>query len=394
MNVEDLIIAIAFSNSIKTNQWDSNLVYSFADQISRGLGFTEKQGTVALRIIKTYSIQLTVALNQDIQGFLKNPTYRLPFRQINNNKKITIQENSTFGKVIKVEFPYNETYVNTIRKNRDKLEYAQWSPDEKAWIFALTENSIQVLSELFSNEQFEVDETFQNYAEQATVIRDHMEEFIPMLSIDQGIPVFKNISKNVPKLVATEPLPALFEARQRGITTWSNEIFDQFENLGVDPIVKSFLDSDPGVQFHINSEKEPISCLSTFITHLSPTLFIIPGGNELAKLTTAHTFLKSIGIENINMSVMFRLDSKIDQKFNNFVKENGLNSPIGENTKIVFISSKMPKPVLKSNIKFHAVINMGFESVHYSIRDFMQNHENLIAYSEKSSQRESNFVIV
>jgi hypothetical protein len=394
MNVEDLIIAIALTNSVKPNQWDEKLVYSFTDQISRGLGFTEKQGNVALRIVKTYSNQLTIALGKDIQTFLKNPTYRLPFRQINNTKKISIHEHSQFGKIIKVEFPYNETYVNIIRKNREQLEYAQWSPEEKAWIFALTENSIQVLSGLFSSEQFELDEIFQNYLEQVTSIKEHMEEFIPMLAIENGRPVFKNITRNLPKLEATDTIQALFEARQKGVTTWSNEIFDQFDSLGIDPIVKSFLDSDPGVQFHINSEKDPISCLSTFIKYLGPTLFVIPGGNELTKLRVAYNFLKSLGIENYDMSVMFRLGAEINRNFNNFVKENDLNSPLGENTKIVFISSKMPKPVLKSNIRFHSIINMGFEAPHYSIRDFMQNHENLIVYSEKTLQREFNFVIV
>ena len=394
MNVEDLIIAIALTNSVKPNQWDEKLVYSFTDQISRGLGFTEKQGNVALRIVKTYSNQLTIALGKDIQTFLKNPTYRLPFRQINSTKKISIHEHNQFGKIIKVEFPYNETYVNIIRKNREQLEYAQWSPEEKAWNFALTENSIQVLSGLFFNEQFELDEIFQNYLEQVTSIKEHMEEFIPMLAIENGRPVFKNITRNLPKLEATDTIQALFEARQKGVTTWSNEIFDQFDSLGIDPIVKSFLDSDPGVQFHINSEKDPISCLSTFIKYLGPTLFVIPGGNELTKLRVAYNFLKSLGIENYDMSVMFRLGAEIDRNFNNFVKENDLNSPLGENTKIVFISSKMPKPVLKSNIRFHSIINMGFEAPHYSIRDFMQNHENLIVYSEKTLQREFNFVIV
>jgi hypothetical protein len=127
---------------------------------------------------------------------------------------------------------------------------------------------------------------------------------------------------------------------------------------------------------------------------MGPTLFIIPGGNEFDKFNIAYNFLKTEGFENKDMSVMFRLDSKIDQNFNNFVKKNELNSPLGENTKIVFISSKMPKPVLKSNIKFHSVINMGYDAVHYSIRDFMKNHENLIVYSEKPSLKEFNFVIV
>lgn len=394
MNIEDLIVAIAFSHTIKTNQWDTTLVYSFADQIGRGTGFTEKQSTVALRLIKTYSLQLSSTLNLDIQNILKNPTYRYPFRQINNNKRISIQKDSTFGQVIKVEFPYNEIYVNTIRKNRDRLEHAQWNPEEKAWIFALTESSVQILSDLFGKEHFEFDEAFQIYREQASVIQEHMEEFVPMLALENGTPIFKNIPKNLPDLQTSDIMQALFEARRKGITAWSDEIFDKFNEIGVTPVVKTFLDSDPGEQFHIDSKKEPISCLSPFIAHMSPTLFIIPGGNEFNKLQAAYNFLKSEGFENKDMSVMFRTDSKIDQKFNNFVKENELNSPIGENTKIVFISSKMPKPVLKSNIRFHSVINMGYDAVHYSIRDFMKNHENLIIYTEKTSQKEFSFVLV
>jgi hypothetical protein len=394
MNVEDLIIALAMSNSVNLNKWDEKLVYSFMDQIGRGLGFTEKQANVSLKIVKTHSGQLNIITGTDIQAFLTNPTFRYPFRQINNVKRISIKTHELLGKCVKVEFPYNEAYVALIRKNKDRLEYAQWNPDEKAWIFALTETSIKVLLEIVSTEQFEFDEIFQTYAEQANAICEHMEEFVPMLALDQGTPIFLNISKNLPPLKSTNTALALFEARRKGVVTWSDEIIEKFNDLGFDPIVRSFLDSDPGQPFHINSEKMPISCLSTFVSLMSPTLFIIPGGNEIKKVEQAYDFLRGQGITNKDISVMFRLDSKIDEKFNNFVKENELNSPIGENTKIVFISSKMPKPVLKSNIKFHSVINMGHESVHYSIRDFVKNHENLIYYSEKKAQRDFDFVVM
>lgn len=394
MNVEDLIIALAMSNSISLNAWDEKLVYSFMDQITRGIGFTEKQANVALKIVKAHASQLVTVTGKDIHAFLNNPTFRHPFRQINNTKRISIKDHEILSKCIKVEFPYNDAYVNALRKNKERLEYAAWNPEEKAWILALTESSIKVLLEIFSREEFEFDEDFQTYADQADAICEHMEEFVPMLALEQGIPIFRNISKNVPYLESTDIATALFEARRKGINAWSDEIIEKFDSLGFDPIVKSFLDADPGLPFHINCEKTPISCLSTFVSLMSPTLFIIPGGNELKKMEQAYEFLRTHGIANTDISVMFRLDSKIDQKFNNFVKDNELNSPIGENTKIVFISSKMPKPVLKSNIKFHSVINMGHESVHYSIRDFVKNHENLIYYSEKKAQREFNFVLM
>jgi hypothetical protein len=394
MNVEDLIVALALTYSVKLNQWDEKLVYSFSDQIGRGMGFTEKQGTIALKIIKSHADQLSTSLKTDIHAFLKNPTFRFPFRQINIIKKISIQKNSVYGSIIKVEFPYNESYVNTIRKNKGRVEHAQWDPEEKAWIFALTESSIQILTEMFSNEQFDFDETFQLYSDQVSAIQEHMEEFVPMLVLEENKPIFKNIPKNVPDLESTDILHAVFEARQKGVSAWSDEISTQLGSMDIAPIVRTFLDTDPGQQFHVNSEKYPISALSTFVKIMSPTLFIIPGGSEFEKFQRAYTFLKSEGFENKDISVMFRLDSKIDKNFNNFIKEQQLNSPIGENTKIVFISSKLPKPVLKSNIKFHSVINMGFEAVHYSIRDFMKNHENMIVYSEQKAQRDFEFVIV
>lgn len=394
MNVEDLIITLAVSNNIQLNAWDEKLVYSFMDQTGRGTGFTEKQANVALKIVKAHAVQLSVATGKDVHAFLNSPVFRLPFRQINNAKRIFIKEHATLGKCINVEFPYNDAYVSAIRKGKAQLEYAAWSPEEKAWVFALTETSIKFLTEVFASNEFAVDDDYKMYSEQVDAICEHMEEFVPMLALDQEKPVFKNISKNIPPLEATNITEALFEARRRGIVTWSDEIIEKFSGLGLDPVVKDFLDSDPGLEFSVNSEKMPISCLSTFVSLLSPTLFIIPGGNEIKKVEQAYEFLRSQGIENKDMSVMFRLDSKTDQKFNNFVKDHGLNSPIGKNTKIVFISSRMPKPVLKSNIKFHSVINMGHEAVHYSIRDFIKNHENLIYYSEKKAQRDFNFVIM
>ena len=128
--------------------------------------------------------------------------------------------------------------------------------------------------------------------------------------------------------------------------------------------------------------------------HLTPLLVVIPGGNELEKLKLSFNFLKDNGFKNEEMSVMFRLPTLDGKGFNDFVKDHSLNSPIGENTKAVFVSSKLPKPVLKSKIKFHGIINLGFENVHYTMRDFLKNHENLIFYSEKKLQRELDFVLV
>jgi hypothetical protein len=394
MHTEDLITVLAFTPQVKLNNWDSQMVYSFSDQIGRGNGFTEKQAGVAIRILRRHTATLTSIIKQDIEKFLENPTYKYPFRKLNNLKLISIVEHPIYSRAIKLEFPYNEELVKSIRKSRDEFAHAAWDPEKKAWIFALTEGAVHFLSELMRTDEFSCDEEFQNYADQQTVMCDHMDEFVPMLVLDQGKPVFRNISKNMPDLQSTEILAAVFEARRRGIFTWSEEITTYLESLGLDENIRKFLQTEADEDIHINCEKTPISCLTDIVTYMSPCLFVIPGGSEFAKLTQAYEFLQTQGIANENISVMFRLDSKIDEKFNIFVKENKLNSPITENTKVVFISSKLPKPVLKSNIKFNAVVNMGFGGVHYSIREYVGNHENLIYYTEKKKEKDLQFVLL
>jgi len=73
------------------------------------------------------------------------------------------------------------------------------------------------------------------------------------------------------------------------------------------------------------------------------------------------------------------------------VKNTALNNPVTDTTKIIFLSGKVPKPLIKSNIEYHLTINLGYDNVHYTMREFVQRQENLIYYSKKQIQKEFNF---
>lgn len=394
MNVEDLIIVLSLDLTANLNKWDSQLILSFADQASQGRGLTEKQATLALKILKRHSASLSAHFRTDIVQYLANPTYRYPFRQINNAKKVEFADDTVFGKVIKVQFPYNENYVNIIRRQKEHLGHAVWDGDQKSWIFSATEPNIRFLTNLIAGENFEVDEEFKKYTTQSIKILEDIESHAPMLVVRDKTLKFVNIPKNIPELTTTDMLEALFIARRYGIFIWDDTFSDFVDSDMVSPIVRTFLKTDPSEKFHIDIKKTPISDLEVFVKYLGPCVFVIPGGSELEKLQLSYDFLKSIDIDNSEMSVMFRLPSESHKKFNDFVKENKLNSPITEKTKVVFISSKLPKPLVKSKVKFNSVINLGFGGVHYSIKNFVENHENLIFYTDKKTQRELDFVIL
>jgi hypothetical protein len=123
-------------------------------------------------------------------------------------------------------------------------------------------------------------------------------------------------------------------------------------------------------------------------------MFVIPGGMEIEKLNASVDFLKSLGMLPEEMSVMFRLPKETGEKFNIFVRDEKLNNPISNQTKVVFISAKVPKTVIESKIKFNCIVNFSLHSVHYTIRDFVKNHHNVIHILDKKPQRNLNFAFL
>lgn len=389
MNIEDLVILAAMK--CQMNPYDSNLIWSFYSQISGGSGFTEKQAILAQRILHRQKSKLNELLGQNIQPFLDNPTYRLARRTISSAKRITIIDHSEFSRAIKVEFPFNEKIVESIRKARPNLGSAAWSPDDKAWIFNLNEQSVVFLSELVNGYEFIPDEEFEGYMDQAKEIQENIEKYIPMVTCSGKIPKFVNVSDRVPQPTSEDLVSAMFLARKCGIHTWDETITDELSRQNVNPVVINFLNENPGTNFAINLEDNQFTDLTDIIHYLGPCLFIIPGGSELERTQRSLEFLNSAGVQSEEISVLFRLPNETGGEFNTFVKDKNLNNPITEKTKIVFVSGKIPKTIVDADIKFNCIVNFSIHSVHYTIREYVKNHHNVIHVLEKKQQRNINF---
>jgi hypothetical protein len=95
-------------------------------------------------------------------------------------------------------------------------------------------------------------------------------------------------------------------------------------------------------------------------------------------------FAYRLGIETKDMSVMFRLPNE-QSDFNQFVKDHELNGPITDTTRIVFVSTKITKPLIKSGVKFNTVINLGYYNyMHFTMSTVVDNARNLVYYSTKA----------
>ena len=389
ITVEDLISNMASSLHISLQVFDYRIVNSFSQQLRQGHSLTEKQGKLAIKIIKKYHKILSAHTGQDILNFVSHPVYKYPFRQPVNIKRISIlnkKVDGIIGKVIKVEFPYSDQYLELIRNKKPNLGVAFWSKDEKAWLFSLCESNIKFCNYLILTENFKADEEFIEYSQQVIDIVNDLNKYVPMLALENGNLFYQNVSEFVPPLESKEILPAIFEARKRGITTWDDQIGKFIENYE-NTVISDFLVQEINEPFYLDPKKYDLSHLKEIILYLRPCIFVIPGGSEFEKFSLAYDFVKNCGISDQHISVLFRLPSDKGKHFNEYIKNFGLNNPIDEKTEIAFVSGKIPKPLVKSKLFFNSIINMGFDNPHYTSRNLVENHQNLIYYSEKPVQQ-------
>lgn len=392
MHIEDLIILLA--SRVTTNPFDEKVVLSFYDQISRGSGFTEKQEQLAIKILKRQKPKLDAIIGKDIEQFLSFPSFRLTRRVIRDGKFMSIVPHALYSKAIKVEFPFNEEIVEKIRSSRSQLGFANWEKEDRAWIFSLDEKNLNFLSEISEKYNFSNDTELADYFLQVRSIKSQLENYIPVVSLEGDTVIFKNVSPRIQQPSTSDILESLFLARKMGIHTWDEKITEKLRSVDCNKTVMNFLDHSPSENFDFSLENDSIYSIKDIVKYLQPCIFVIPGGSELEKMQTTLEFLKSVGIDNSEISVLFRLPKETGENFNKFVKDNFLNNPVTEKTRIVCISAKIPKTIIETNIEFNSVINFNFYNVHYTIRELIKNHHNVVNIFEKISQRSLNFAFV
>ena len=82
---------------------------------------------------------------------------------------------------------------------------------------------------------------------------------------------------------------------------------------------------------------------------------------------------------------MFRLENmESGIKFNEYVRENGLNNKLANNTKIVYINNKkIPKPLLRFNWEPEGVLCLDTTRNYSKVNQFEEEFDLVIQYSSE-----------
>jgi CRISPR/Cas system-associated protein endoribonuclease Cas2 len=388
--IEDLIERMAgsgkylFDAPIASSATDRTLFYSFSNQIIN-CGLTEKQKKLCVSILKKYSSALSKDLNLDVEYSIKNNIWRTPSRNLSSIKKIEIVKKNGKNSYINFVSPYDPKLIEVIKAYKKSNEstitgVSTWNSTDKTWTFPLSENSIKFFATTDIFDSFEKERELLELYQDIEHIEKNIEQYIPMVSeTPDGGFVYLNVSKNIPQPTSRNIINVLLHARKYGITIWTDRVNELLKNCDTNKIVKKFLEIDYSEKLCPSSGEFLLDDFSSVIDEYDNILFVIPVNHEIKFIKKTKEYLIRQGYKTEQMSVLFRLESMVDlHGFNQYVRDSQLNNELSDEIKFVFVSSKLPKPLMESRKKFDLVINFGLNSSHYSLQNFLKEHHNVI----------------
>jgi len=351
--IEDYIFAMAGMQKhkdawpeFKIDTSDVNLIMSFARQLARKIGFTDRQFALAQKKILEYKDQFD-KFEIDLDGIEKTS---LPIREIDRSRWIKIIDEDYFG----VRFPFSKKMIKHIeflstvedRTRYDKQGKVHYIPITEKNIFSVVENLPDV---------FELDDSISEIYRNIQMMKNDKENNAP------GIYSFK--LKNLHKKAFDYAISSIGEPTVENLVLYK----DKEDVLGITHIDEDDLAhslnfmqpltarivkrSKPNVfvsskEFNLNNIAETLLELHRF-----PILFVIPEKGSLDCVHDAQDSFRNI-IDNSSISNLHRKDntSQENTEYNQYIKREKINNSLDQNTKIVYISNnKIPKPLLESN---------------------------------------------
>lgn len=376
-SLEDLILFLAGTSNIAPNEpfptlksSDYSLIYSFSKQISRKIGFTDRQYELAKSKVDDY---------QDLFHFVPNleevkNTTRLPIREIDRTRwiKIEYQDNNP---VIAVRFTFQKKLISAIEGIRSKIkEKTDYDKINKIHYFGYSERNLFEIVEAFKENNFHLDDTVQEIYNKLLLLDPN--EYLPGV-YDLEI---KNLHPTGVEMLQVE----LGKLSEDNVLLYRDRAF----KYGLQ--VFDTIEDDNSLEYKIAHRKHPNVTIDDFKWSIDTMLLALENLQRFPVLMlvpqfTCHDVIVNIQeyVRNLippeDVSVVFRLDNQGDGVlFNNYIKDQRINNKVDKNTKIVYsLDNKIPKPLLTSAWSPQTII------VHGNTSSYVNTRKVLDCFSDK-----------
>lgn len=332
---------------------DISLIQSFAKQIVRNLGFTDRQHELAKQ--KVYDYADTFSFLENLKDITDRT--RIPLRQIDRSRWIRIEENDKGDFQIAIRFTFQKKLISSIEDIRRNIQdTGLYDKENKIHRFEYSEKNLYEIVKAFEGKNFELDELTSNIYNKLTA-----------LTADNHVPgVYDNTIKNLHPNGVKAIIDEIGEPSSDNLLLYKDRSLKY--GLQVDGVVAD----DNSLAYKIAKRKvinlqvpSHTYRLDTLLLALEdlkrlPILILVPQESCYDSIVTIQEHLDNL-ISHKDISVMFRMDNQGEGiQFNEYLKQKQINNKVDSNTKIVYtLDSKVSKPLLNSGWNPQTVLVYG-----------------------------------
>jgi len=380
------------AKAVKLDSSDYALINSLAKQVYKKVGFTDRQYELAKLKIKQYADQFDSGFDTD--AVCRNLKY--PIRTIDRARWIRLEEVDGVLNVA-VRFVFQKKLISKISTIKNTVKETNYDTTNKIHYFPFTERVTYTVVDTFKDSNFEIQKELMEYYNKIEHMINNKRDYLPgVYSYDLRNLNEKSFDYAISS-VGTPTKQNLYKfydrKEQLGIYHFDQELLEQSLRL-LSPLTRRIVERNL-LQVQVDPRTYSANAIAETIVDLDrfPLLISIPERTCYEDLTKFHKAFNSV-VSNEQCSVLFRLDNNNDTNlFNDYIKDNNLNNPVDDSTKIVYITtSKLPKPLLRSNWHPQAAIITfsGYGGGNNKVDGFLETLDLVIHYDTESSSWKRN----
>lgn len=319
----DLFYDDLFDNSPKP-------MWSFYDLISEDKPLTKNQADYVIKILKQYRDNLQ-NLGYDLEQIIQNPTWKHPFRIIDQTRKISVEQDEDGIYWLCFQFPYSlkEDFDNTFGLKNVKYSISKWDADKKLRKIRLYHLNFIEVDEYVNKNSFILDESYIEAKSQIEEILNSVEDIEKKSVIIDGEVYLKNACDDTLNFFENKKTKEinkdLFLSKKMGFS---------LDLKAPSNIVEKICSTENNTFWTKNIE----SFFDLYLEIKGKTAIILDKDMDYRKWINqfiSYADLKFISRSEIK--ICFREDKK-NSDFNSWIRENGLGGKVSNGSIYIFLN--------------------------------------------------------
>lgn len=348
--------------NIRLDTADIRLLTSLKKQLAQKIPLTDRQLDLSLKKIEKYRANLEKC-NVDVDHILTVKPLKWPLRVIDRTQSVEIETDTTTNKpMIVVKYVFSKKFAEFWAKIEEHTSTYNRT-DRGVKKIPYSEKCLYLVVQGLVKMNFTISSEVLEIYEKIEKILENPENFVPYVDYVEDTVVLKNLNSKCKSAIiekfGTHYTCSIFEyvdyAKSLGITLKTQNLIKYLSEISPSVLTKK-ISIESSTRYRLYPEnyslEELFSAVNTF--NQWPLVIVVEENDQVLSIVSKMVNELSNIIPKEKINVFFRLKNEQPEyeKFNQFIKDNGLNNYIDSTTKVVFISrGRIPKPLLKADWK-------------------------------------------